>query len=162
MKTWNVGQFATVDEMMIRYKGTYFLACQYMPQKPQKWKLKVWCLVDAKSKYVANFEVYCGKDPIVKEEIRRPWGEARLAYNVVLQLVSPYEGKRHVITMDKFFSSIPLFKELLERGTYATSTIRCNCVGLPDVLKNAKVFKKSAQGTLQWRLHESRQLSAII
>ena len=34
-------------------------------------------------------------------------------------------------------------------------------MGLLDVLKNAKVFKKSAQGTLEWRMHESRQLSAI-
>ena len=103
METWNVGQFATVDKMMIRYKGTYCPACHYMPQKPQKWGLKVWCLADAKSKYVANFEVYCGKDPIVKEEIRRPRGEVWLAYNVVLRLVSPYKGKRHVITMDKLF-----------------------------------------------------------
>ena len=75
---------------------------------------------------MANFEVYCRKDPIVEEEIRRPQGEARLAYNVVLQLVSPYEGKGHVITVDNFFFSIPLFKELLERWTFATSTIRCN------------------------------------
>ena len=97
---------------------------------------------------MANFEVYCEKDPIVEEEICRPRGEARLAYNVVLQLVSPYEGKGHVITMDNFFSNIPLFKELLERGTYATGTIRCNRMGLLNVLKNAKVFKKSAQGTL--------------
>ena len=132
------------------------------PQKSQKWGLKVWCLADAKSKYVANFEVYCGKDSIVEEEIRRPRGEAWLAYNVVLRLVSPYEDKEHVITMDNFFSSIPLFKELLERRTYATGTIQCNRVGLSDVLKNAKVFKKSAQGTLEWRMHESRKLSAIM
>ena len=64
--------------------------------------------------------MYCGKDPIVEEEICRPWGEARLACNIVL---SPYEGKGHMITMDNSFSSIPLFKELLERETYATGTI---------------------------------------
>ena len=74
-----------------------------MPQKPQKWGLKVWCLADAKSKYVASFEVYCGKDPIAEEEIRRPGEEAQLAYNVVLRLVLPYEDKGHVITMNNFF-----------------------------------------------------------
>ena len=88
--------------------------------------------------------------------------EARLAYNVMLRLVSPCEGKGHVITIDNSFSNIPLFKELLERGTYTTGTIQCNRVYLPDVLKNAKVFKKSAQGTLQWRMHKSKQLSAIM
>ena len=87
-----------------------------MPQKPQKWELKVWCLADAKSKYVANFEVYCGKDPIVEEEIRRPRGEARLAYNVVLRLVSPYEGKGHVITMDNFFLAFHYSKNYWRGG----------------------------------------------
>ena len=28
MGAWNVGQFAIVDENIIRYKGTYFSACQ--------------------------------------------------------------------------------------------------------------------------------------
>ena len=72
---------------------------------------------------MANIEVYCGKDPIVEEEICRLLGEVRLAFNVVLRLVSPYKSKGHIITMDNFFSSIPLFKDLLERGTYTTDTI---------------------------------------
>jgi hypothetical protein len=38
---WNVGQFITIDEMMVRYKGSYCPARQYMPKKPQKWGLKV-------------------------------------------------------------------------------------------------------------------------
>ena len=33
----NLGKFLTIDEMMIRYKGTYCPARQYMPKKPQKW-----------------------------------------------------------------------------------------------------------------------------
>ena len=114
MGAWNVGQFATIDEMMIRYKSTHCRAQQYMPQKPQKWGLKVWCLADAKSKYVANFEVYCGKDPIVEEEIRRPQGEVWLAYNVVLRLVLPYEGKGHVITI--FFLAFHCSKNYWRRG----------------------------------------------
>ena len=52
---------------------------------------------------MANFEVYCEKDPIIEEEICRPWGEVWLAYNVVLQLVSSYEGKGYMIIMDNFF-----------------------------------------------------------
>jgi hypothetical protein len=31
----------TIDEMMIRYKGNYCPLRQYMPQKPQKWGIKV-------------------------------------------------------------------------------------------------------------------------
>jgi hypothetical protein len=58
---WSLGKYLTIDEMMIRYKGSYSPIWQYMPNKPQKWGLKVWCLADAVSKYVYNFAIYCGK-----------------------------------------------------------------------------------------------------
>jgi hypothetical protein len=44
---WNLGKKLTIDEMMIRYKGTYSPIRQYMPNKPHKWDLKVWCFVRA-------------------------------------------------------------------------------------------------------------------
>jgi len=53
-------------------------------------------------------------------------GEPCLAHNVVPRLVAS-------ITMDNFFSNIPLFTKLLEKGTYATGTIWCNWVGLPII-----------------------------
>ena len=38
---WNLGQYLTMDEMMIFYKRIYCPIRQYMPKKPQKWGLKV-------------------------------------------------------------------------------------------------------------------------
>jgi hypothetical protein len=32
-----------------------------MPKKPQKWRIKIWCLAVSVSKYVYNFDIYCGK-----------------------------------------------------------------------------------------------------
>ena len=84
-------------------QGHLLLGSPIHATKTTKMEIEGMILANAKSKYVANFEVYCGKDPIIEEEIHRPRGEAQLAYNVVLQLVSPYEGKGHVITMDNFF-----------------------------------------------------------
>lgn len=161
-RAWNVGKFGSVDEMMIRYKGTYCPARQYMPQKLQKWGIKVWCLADAISKFVSNFEVYCGKDPTIANEASIPRGQPKLAHNVVLHLLTSNEGRGHVIAMDNFFTSIPLFKDLLDKGIYATRTVRANRVGLPLVLKNTKAFAKSAQDTLEWRMHELRSISAIV
>jgi len=89
--------------MMIRYKGTYYPTRQYMPQKPQKWGIKVWCLADAISKFVSNFEVYCGKDLALVIEALVQWGQPKLAHNVVLQLLTSNEGRGHVIDMDNFF-----------------------------------------------------------
>ena len=44
------------------YKGFYCPIKQYMPKKPKKWYVKLWILVHFVSKYVYNFETYCGKN----------------------------------------------------------------------------------------------------
>jgi hypothetical protein len=67
---WNIGKNLTIDEMMVRNKGTYSPRRQYMPNKPLKWGLKVWCLACSVSKYVWNFDFYCGKNaPIVLPKV---------------------------------------------------------------------------------------------
>ena len=47
-------------------------------------------------------------------------------------LMDGYLDKNHVVIMDNFFSSIPLFSDLLTRSTYACGTIRANRKYLPD------------------------------
>jgi hypothetical protein len=59
-RVWKLEKICTIDEMMIRYKGTYCPLRQYMPQKPQKWDIKIWCMACSLTKYVWNFAVYCG------------------------------------------------------------------------------------------------------
>lgn len=49
----------SVDESMIPFKGRSSLR-QYMPMKPIKRGYKVWCIADAKTGYVLNFEIYTG------------------------------------------------------------------------------------------------------
>jgi len=78
--------------MMIRYKGTYYPARQYMPQNPQKWGIKVWCLADSISKFVSDFEVYCGKDLVIQNEALVPCRQPRLAHKVVLCLLASSGG----------------------------------------------------------------------
>jgi hypothetical protein len=35
-RQWNLGQYVTTDETMVKYKGTYCPTRQYMPKKPVK------------------------------------------------------------------------------------------------------------------------------
>ena len=63
---WNLEKIVTIDEMMIHLKKTYCLIRQYMPNKSQKWGLKVWCLTSSFSKFIWNFEMYCGKENIIQ------------------------------------------------------------------------------------------------
>jgi hypothetical protein len=137
MREWSLGKYVTVDEMMIRYKGSYCPARQYMPNKPEKWGVKVWCLADSKSKFVYNFEIYYGKNPNGPEgQAPARVGEGNMARNVVLGLIEGLEGKGHVFVTDNYFFSIGLFMELANRDIYATGTMRSNRVGLPSDLKN--------------------------
>ena len=55
MWEWTLGKYVIIDEMMICYKDSYCLALQYMPKKPHKWDIKVWCLADATSIFFNNF-----------------------------------------------------------------------------------------------------------
>jgi hypothetical protein len=40
MREWSLGKFLTIDEMMVRYKGSYCPIRQYMPKKPEKSGIK--------------------------------------------------------------------------------------------------------------------------
>ena len=69
---------------MVRYKGIYCPLRQYMPQKSQKWGIIVWCLACSITKFVWNFEVYCGKSPVANNLPPPSRGEPQLAHKVVL------------------------------------------------------------------------------
>jgi hypothetical protein len=134
-----------------------------MPNKPKKWGVKVWCLANSKSKYVYNFEIYCGKNAIGLEgQAPAHVGEGNMARNVVLGLMEGLEGKGHVLVTDNYFSSIGLFTELANHDIYATRTMRSNRVGLPSDLRNLRTWDRSVQGTLEWKMHASRGLACIM
>ena len=141
-----------------------------MPNKPQKWSLKVWCLACSVLKYVRNFEVYCGnKNPIPPPSndgplivVAPPLHQSNLAHNVVMRLLKGLWEVGHFVTMDNFFSSVALFKDLLGCGVYACSTIRTNCIGIPSILRNTRAFKNLPQGTTMWRMHDSHTMASVM
>ena len=53
---------------------------------------------------------------------------------VVEKLVSPYFGCPHLVVMNNFYSSLPLFRLLLSHSTYALGTIRSNRKEFPKDL----------------------------
>ena len=75
----------------------------YMPNKPDKFWIKFWLLVEVESKYVVNLQPYLGAQ---EKESRQG---VPLAQDVVLQLVSPVKSKGYNITTDNFFTSVALF-----------------------------------------------------
>ena len=61
-----------IDEAMIPFQGRSSLK-QYMPAKPVKRGIKVWCLADAHNRYMCETQVYEGKAVRWKVHLAREW-----------------------------------------------------------------------------------------
>ena len=127
-----------VDEAMIAFQGLSAIK-QYMPLKPVKRGIKVWCLADSNNGYIHAFDVYTGKTE-TKED--------GLGTRVVLMLSSHLQDCNHHLYCDNFFSSTTLFTKLLDKGIYACGTIRSSSKGFPDDLKIPAKKKKVAETKL--------------
>lgn len=72
------------------------------------------------------------------------------------------EKKGYIIVIENYFTSVGLFKKLLDMGIYAIGTMRSNYIGLPVQLSDTKEFNKNVHGTLDWSMHDSKKLSCIV
>jgi hypothetical protein len=157
---WTPNQQLIVDECMVMYKGQYCPIRQYMPLKPVRFGIKVWAAADALSKYLWNFEIYCGKggnphdvDNESEEESdsrsssdvdmeQSGKGEGLQGKNVVKSLLQDLGGRGHIVTTDNFFTSVPLFLDLLDSGIMATGTLRANRKYVPQTMFAKSVTRK--------------------
>jgi hypothetical protein len=124
MREWSLGKFLTINEMMVRYKGSYCPIRQYMPKKSEKWGIKFWVLVVSVSKFIYCFKIYCGKNLEAEVRVEVPSMQDGAAYGVVMKLLQGLEEKGHCVVMDNLFCSIPLFRDLANKGIYTTGTVR--------------------------------------
>jgi hypothetical protein len=123
---YNPSLYLTVDEDMCKFKGRHKIK-QYMRAKIIKWGYKIWKLCDANTAYVLNLDIYTGKNS----------GKS-LPYEVVFHLMEGYLDKHHIVVMDNYFTSVPLFLDLLTRSTYACGTVRSDRKYLPEEFKQDK------------------------
>ena len=113
------GQDMDVDEQCIPAK-CYHPAVQYNKDKPAKWAFKNFALNCGKTKYMANFDLYRGKDPL--QDTRVP----ATAYPV-LKLVDDTELFQFInliLFLDNWYVSLYLFVALLKLGIHACGTVQ--------------------------------------
>ena len=79
-----------------------------MPNKPDKFDIMFWLVVDVESKYILNAISYLGKDK------SRPFTQ-RLSDNVDMTLMEPFMGRGSNFTTNNFFTSFLLAKELKKK-----------------------------------------------
>lgn len=124
-KYFSPSEYLTVDEQLLAFRGRCSFR-QYIPSKPAKYGMKVLALVDSKTAYTCNLEVYVGKQP------EGPYQLSNSAEEVVLRLVEPVSGSNRNITGDNWFTSVSLAKRLLqEKQLTYVGTIRKNKREIP-------------------------------
>ena len=110
------GKQLSLDKATCAFKGRVSFRT-YNPNKPQKWGIKIFEVCDAATGYRLSFDIATG--------------ESRTVYNIVLGLMQGYLGKGHELYVDRYYTSIPLFRELYAKQTPAVETCKINRRGLP-------------------------------
>lgn len=144
--TYVPGENLTADEQLFPSK-TRCPFLQYMPNKPDKFGIKFWLLVDVDSKFLCNGFPYLGKDDL------RPRDET-LPESVIMKLMEPFQKKGRNVTTDNFFTTVKLGKKLKSNGTSIVGTIRRSRKEIPNAVKTMKAhlydsaLLKHSDGTL--------------
>ncbi|CAK1581385.1 unnamed protein product [Parnassius mnemosyne] len=136
-KWYKPGSCITVDEQLVGFRGRCPFR-MYIPNKPNKYGLKLVMMADSSTKYMCNATPYMGKN------MNR--GNEPLANYFVKELSKPYYGSNRNITTDNWFTSVPLAAELLKPPYKLTvvGTLRSNKREIPKEMRN---FRNRRVGT---------------
>ncbi|XP_071056574.1 piggyBac transposable element-derived protein 4-like [Onthophagus taurus] len=118
----------TVDEQLLTFRGRC-PSKQYIPSKPGKYGIKIWAACDSKTSYAYNCQIYIGKTADQRE---RNQGK-RVVLDPSKPLTMGLEGSGRNVTMDNFFISLDLAREM-EKKLTLLGTIRKNKPELPQEL----------------------------
>ena len=131
-----------IDEAMVAFKGRSSMK-QYLPMKPVKRGFKIWVRADSHNGYVCEFECYTGR--------KGDRTEVGLGGSVVTRLTRDLVGKSYHIFMDRFFSSVSLYRSLLLENIYCTGTLKSNRRDFPPDLKEVSKRGLAQRGDVMTR-----------
>uniref|UniRef100_A0A1I8N7Z3 PiggyBac transposable element-derived protein domain-containing protein n=1 Tax=Musca domestica TaxID=7370 RepID=A0A1I8N7Z3_MUSDO len=129
--SYTPGSHTTVDEQLLGFRGRCPFK-MYIPNKPNKYGIKIVMICDSATKYMFTAIPYLGKSSNTNNV---PLGEY-----YVKELSKPIHGTSRNITYDNWFTSVPLAKNLLKEPYKLTlvGAIRSNKREIPELMKNAR------------------------
>uniref|UniRef100_A0A913HC22 DDE_Tnp_1_7 domain-containing protein n=1 Tax=Strongyloides stercoralis TaxID=6248 RepID=A0A913HC22_STRER len=120
----------TIDEQLLSFKGNCMFR-MYIPNKPDKYGIKLVFMCDSNSYYLVSGIPYIGK---ATKNNNLP-----LADYFVENLSKPIHGTYTSITVDNWFTSIPLVSKMLtEHKITMVGTLRRNKREIPQKLLTVK------------------------
>ncbi|KAJ8931810.1 hypothetical protein NQ314_015206 [Rhamnusium bicolor] len=115
----------TIDEKLEGFRGRCSFR-QYIPSKSNKNGIKIFALSDAKMYYTMNLEVYVGQQP------DGPYKVSNSPNCIVERLCGQFKGSGRNLTIDNWFTSVPLVEKLYKEYTITViGTIGKNKKELP-------------------------------
>lgn len=125
---YTISEYGTIDEMLDAFRGRCKFRV-YIPNKPAKYGIKIYALCDARTFYTAKLEVYTGKQPNGQYCLPND------ATSVVMRLIEPIDRTGRNVTMDNYFTSVPLANDLFTNHRLTiVGTVRKNKPQLPTEL----------------------------
>ena len=130
-----------VDESTIGFKGRVSWKC-YNPNKPTKWRLRVYTMCGGTSGYIVAFVPYYGKfttDNLVRPDLLFT---SRIVLELCNMLSSSVNEMRYHIFMDCFYTSPNLCEKLRKMYFHLTGTVMVRRKGMPTDLATKKKRKQ--------------------
>jgi hypothetical protein len=108
-KVWTAGQHVTIDESMIKYCGRAVAFVQYMPAKPIKHGIKVFCICCAVSGIMLAYKVYCGNKD------KKTDGTSVQVCDRLVKEADLTKSRGRTLYTDNYYTSVKLAKHLFEK-----------------------------------------------
>uniref|UniRef100_A0A6P7FHC1 PiggyBac transposable element-derived protein 4-like n=1 Tax=Diabrotica virgifera virgifera TaxID=50390 RepID=A0A6P7FHC1_DIAVI len=139
-KYYSPGKHVAVNESTIGSKGRVSFRC-YNEDKPTKWGIKLYMLVDSTNGYVFNLEPDFGNQ--TAELLIRPYlpATARVVVHLAQKLVDATSACGYHIFTDSHYTSPLLAQELQKMKIHLTGSVMGNRRGLPDTMKTVSTSK---------------------
>lgn len=124
-EVYKPGSFLTIDEQLVGFRGRCPFK-MYIPNKPDKYGIKIVLICDVKTKYMIDADPYLGKNTST--------GGQPLSEFYVKKLSKTVMGSNRNITCDNWFTSVSLAQDLLKEPFKLTlvGTIRSNKPEIPS------------------------------
>jgi hypothetical protein len=120
-----MGELVIIDAELEKFRGNCPIR-QYNASKPGKYGIKIYALVDSRIFYTQNLEIYAGKQP------EGPYQLSNSPVDIVERMISPTSGSGRNMTVDNWFTSVPLAMKLLkDHNLTLLGTIRKNKKEIP-------------------------------